>query len=420
MKTLKDYILGAPKSPGVYQFINADGDILYVGKAKNLYSRIRSYFLPNIGRGPSIDLMVQKAKKIIYIPTESEIEAVIFEAELIKKIKPKYNIQFKDDKSFYVIHFTKEEFPCVKLRRIKDIEPDEYSLEKKAGRLFGPYPNGMELKNSLRYLRKIFPFRDCSKTKYHTQEKKVRPCIYGDIRVCTAPCADWVDKKRYGKNILYLKNFLRGKKAEVEKSLKSEMKELSRNKDFEVAALVRNQLSALDHLREVALGIRDDVFDSTKILFKRMECYDISNISGKYAVGGMSVFIEGKKSPDQYRKFKIKTVEGANDIAMMAEILKRRVGNSWDMPDLIVIDGGKTHLLAAHKVLASNSWNVPAISVAKGPDRKKEEFHYISGDIQKYIEKTPGLKNNILALRDESHRFAISYYRSLHLKDMIK
>jgi excinuclease ABC subunit C len=420
MKTLKDYILGAPKSPGVYQFINADGDILYVGKAKNLQSRIKSYFSKNIGRGPSIDLMVQKAKKIIFIPTESEIEAVIFEAELIKKIKPKYNIQFKDDKSFYVIHFTKEEFPCIKLRRIKDIQPEEYSREKKAGRLFGPYPNGLELKKSLRYLRKIFPFRDCSKTKYNSQVKKSRPCIYGDIRVCTAPCADWVDKKRYGKNITYLKNFLRGRKEEVIKSLSKEMKDLSRNKDFEVAALVRNQLAALDHLREVALGIRDDVFDSTKIYFKRMECYDISNISGNYAVGAMSVFVEGKKSPDQYRKFKIKTVEGANDIAMMAEILSRRVGNSWDMPDLVVIDGGETHLRAAHKVLSESGWHIPTISVAKGPDRKKDEFHYVNGDIKKYVEKTPGLKNNILALRDEAHRFAISYYRSLHLKSFIE
>ena len=418
MKTLKDHILDAPKSPGVYQFQNANGDILYVGKAKNLKSRIKSYFLKNIGRGPSIDIMVKNAKRVVFLPTDSEIEAVIFESELIKKIKPKYNIQFKDDKSFFVIHFTKEEFPRINLRRIRDILPDEFSKEKKSGRLFGPYPNGLELKKSLRYLRKIFPYRDCSKNKYNSQFKKSRPCIYGDIRVCTAPCADWVDRNRYLKNINYLKNFLRGKKKDVVKSLTKEMNDLSKNKDFEVAALVRNQLSALDHLREVALGIRDDVFDSTKIFFKRMECYDISNISGNFSVGSMSVFIEGKKATDQYRKFKIRTVPGANDIAMMAEILKRRINNSWDMPDLIVIDGGETHLQASRKVLLENDWNIPIISVAKGADRKKDEFHYINGDIRQYIEKTPGLRNNILALRDEAHRFAISFYRSLHQKSM--
>lgn len=420
MKDLKEYILEAPKSPGVYEFINTNGDILYVGKAKNLNSRIKSYFVKDIGRGPSIDLMVAKAKKIKFFETASEIEAVILEAELIKKIKPKYNIQFKDDKSFFVIHFTKEEFPCVVLRRIKDIPHDEFLREKKAGRLFGPYPNGLELKKSLRILRKIFPYRDCSKTKYNLQAKKIRPCIYGDIRVCTAPCALWADKKRYSKNITYLKNFLRGKKAEVEKALFTEMKELSREKRYEVAALVRNQIAALDHLREVALGIRDDVFDSAKVYFKRMECFDISNISGQYAVGAMSVTLSGKKAPEEYRKFKIRTVSGANDIAMMAEILKRRLNNKWGDADLVVIDGGETHLKAAAKVFSAAGHHVPVISIAKGPKRDKDEIHYLNHDMRSYIEKTPGLKNSIIALRDEAHRFAVSYYRYLHAKGMIK
>jgi excinuclease ABC subunit C len=420
MKSLQDYIIYAPKSPGVYQFQNADGDILYVGKAKNLKSRIKSYFLKEIGRGPSIDLMVSNARKIIFKETESEIEAVILEAELIKKIKPRYNIQFKDDKSFFVIHFTKEEFPCVGLRRIKDIPHEEFAREKKAGRLFGPYPNGMELKKSLRYLRKIFPYRDCSKTKYNLQAKKCRACIYGDIRVCTAPCADWVDKKQYNKNITYLKNFLRGKKAEVEQALYKEMKELSRQKRYEVAALTRNQVAALDHLRDVALGIRDDVFDSTKVYFKRMECFDISNISGSYAVGAMSVFISGKKAPEEYRKFKIKNVNGANDIAMMAEILRRRMNNKWGDPDLVVIDGGETHLKAALKVLTESGLHAPIIAISKGPKRDKDELHFQNHDVKSYIEKTPGIKNNIVALRDEAHRFAISYYRDLHAKGMIK
>ncbi len=420
MKKLKDYIIDAPKSPGVYEFQNTNGDILYVGKAKNLHSRIRSYFLKDIGRGPAIDLMVQNAKKIKYHETESEIEAVVFEAELIKKIKPKYNIQYRDDKSFYLIDFSREEFPCVSLRRFKDVDPKELAAGKKSARFFGPYPHGMELKKSLRYLRKIFPFRDCSKTKYKEQTRKMRPCIFGDIRVCTAPCVGWVDRKRYGKNIMYLKKFLRGKKEEIIKSLNREMKELSAKKNFEVAALIRNQLFALDHLREVALGIRDDVFDSTKVYFKRMECFDISNISGKYAVGAMSVFTNGEKSLNDYRKFKIKTVEGSNDILMLSEMLERRIKNDWPKPDLIVIDGGETHLKAAIKIFSKFHWNMPVISVAKGPKRDKNEFHFSNSDIKKYFQKTLSARNSVIALRDEAHRFAISYYRSLHLKGAIK
>ena len=306
-------------------------------------------------------------------------------------------------------------FPCVELVRYKNVDFSDRSAE-----YFGPYPSGELLKKSLHYLRKIFPYRDCSKTKFVTYEKKGRPCIYGDIRVCTGPCALWVNASQYNKNILYLKNFLRGKKAEIYKKLNSEMNQLSRGKRFEEAALIRDRLNALDHLKDVSVGIRDDVFVSGNLLFKRVECYDISDISGAFAVGSMVVFENGKKNTDEYRKFKIKQVDSPNDLTMMQEILERRFKNSWPLPDLIVIDGGETHLKVAEKVLKEYKLNIPVVSIAKGPARKKNEFHFSDSSVAIYFHGNIQLQNIAISARDESHRFAIKYYRELHKKGMFK
>jgi len=437
---LKEKIKEFPKSPGVYQFIGSDGDILYVGKAKNLNSRIKSYFLKEIGRGPGIEIMVSLAMDIKYLVTDSEIEAVLLEAELIKKLKPKYNSRSKDDKSFLVIKITKknpkseirnpkqipnsksqiskidqDNFPCVELVRMANVD-----LNDKSAEYFGPYPAGLLLKKSLNYLRKVFPFRDCSKTKFSTYEKRCRPCIYGDIRVCTSPCANWIGKTEYQKNISYLKSFLRGKKSDIYKKLNLEMTKLSKAKRFEEAGLVRDRLHALDHLKDVAIGLRDDVFDSGKILFKRIECYDISNIGADFAVGSMIVFMDGKKSTDDYRKFKIKFQDGSNDLKMMKEMLERRFHNNWSKPDLIIIDGGETHLQVARRVLQSINLEIPLISIAKGAKRKKNEFHFGDEKIAKYFHRNLSIQNIAISARDEAHRFAISYYRKLHGKELFK
>ena len=415
---LRQKIKEFPKSPGVYQFIGSDGDILYVGKAKNLNSRIKSYFLKEIGRGPGIEIMVGLATDVKYLVTDSEIEAVLLEAELIKKLKPKYNIRAKDDKSFLIIKITKstkDNFPCVELVRSSNVD-----ITDKSADYFGPYPAGLLLKKSLNYLRKVFPFRDCSKTKFRTYQKKCRPCIYGDIRVCTSPCANWVNKTEYQKNINYLKSFLRGKKSDIYKKLNLEMAKLSKMKRFEEAGLVRDQLHALDHLKDVAIGLRDDVFDSGKILFKRIECYDISNIGADFAVGSMIVFMDGKKSTDDYRKFKIKFQDGSNDLKMMKEMLERRFNNNWPKPDLIIIDGGETHLQVAKRVLDFTNLEIPLISIAKGAKRKKNEFHFGDEKIAKYFHRNLSIQNIAISARDEAHRFAISYYRSLHKKNIFK
>jgi len=477
---LKDQIKDLPAKPGVYHFLDENGSILYVGKAKNLKNRLRQYALKELGRGPAIEQMMRLATKIKWLETESEIEAVLLEADQIQKLKPKYNIRQKDDKSFLVIKITRKNpkseirnpkkavipaeagiysnnfldsrlrgndrgksgndrgksrndnglFSCVELVRFRNVDYSDKTAE-----YFGPYPSGELLKKSLRYLRKVFPFRDCSKTKFNTYQKKGRPCTYGDIRVCTGPCAGWVDEKAYERNIEYLKDFLRGKKVRVIKSLEKEMLALSKEKHYEEAANVRNQFRALQHLNDVAVGVRDDLFDASAIIFKRIECYDISNLPAgkagildKYAVGSMVVFANGKSDKDEYRKFKIRDEgqetrderQSNSDLARLEQVLSRRFKNDWPRPDLIIIDGGIAQLEVAKRVLKKYNLNVPAISISKGPQRLKNDFHFSDSVIAKYFNGNETFKNIAIAARDESHRFAISYYRTLHRKGIFK
>lgn len=471
MKTIRQKIVTFPKSPGVYQFIDKNGDVLYVGKAKNLYNRIKSYFSKEIGRGPAIDIMVSLSKDVKYFVTDSEIEAVLREAELINEIKPKYNIKQKDDKSFLVIKITRKSqkskiknpkqtinskmqiqnnntdnqlsttnnyqdiFPCVELVRAKNVD-----FSDKTAQYFGPYPAGELLKKSIKHLRKIFPYRDCSKTKFNTQRKKGRPCIYGDIRICTGPCVDWVNPAEYWKNITYLKKYLVGEKNKIYKDLKMKMTKLAQNKCFEEAAIVRDKIKALNHLKEVAIGLKDDLFRFEGTLFTRIESFDVSNISGQFCVGSMAVFTSGKKDTDEYRKFKIrnpkslpcrqageirnklqitnkseiKNTQKQDDLAMTKQVLERRFSNAWPLPDLIVVDGGGTHLTVAKRILKDSKLNIPVISIAKGAKRNKNEFYFSDENIAKYFHKNPYLQNIAISARDEAHRFAINFYRKLH------
>ncbi|MDO8444061.1 MAG: GIY-YIG nuclease family protein [bacterium] len=466
---LKDQIKELPTKPGVYHFLDENGGVLYVGKAKNLKNRLRQYFLRELGRGPAIVQMVRLAVKIKWLETESEIEAVLLEAEQIQKLKPKYNVRQKDDKSFLVIRITKKSqkskvksqndnskfknvilsetknlsrsfasaqddssrFPCVELVRFRNAD-----FSDKTAEYFGPYPSGELLKKSLRYLRKVFPFRDCSKTKFNTYRKRGRPCVYGDIRVCTGPCAGYVNEKEYARNIKFLKEFLRGKKVRVIRTLKKEMLDLSRKKHYEEAANVRNQFQALNHINDVAIGVRDDLFEASSIMFKRIECYDISNILDQYAVGSMIVFTDGKPDKAEYRKFKVKSsplrqgYEGQvrlkvgeeklpnNDLARFEQVLTRRFANDWPKPDLVIIDGGTTHLEVAKLVLKRYNLSIPSVSISKGPQRLKNDFHFSDSIIAKYFKGNDPLKNVAIMARDESHRFAISYYRTLHQKSI--
>lgn len=406
-----------------------------MGKAKNLRNRIKSYFLKELGRGPAIAQMVDKAIDLKWIETESEIEAVILEAEQIKKLKPKYNVRLKDDKSFLMLKITKEDFPKVEFVRFKNVD-----LGDKTAWYFGPYPAGEMLRKSMRYLRKIFPYLDCSKTKWNTYQRTGRPCIFGDILICPAPCVEQINKDSYRKNITYLKNFLRGKKKEIAKSLEKEMAILSKHHKFEEAAVIRNKLRYLEHLKNVALGIRDDFFSQEFDLIKRIECYDISNIGDKFSVGSMVVFVNGKPDKSEYRRFKIKAeskrlkaksgkqkVKGeeahmpTNDLERLEQVLTRRFKrNDWPSPDLVIIDGGEQQLKVAQEVLKKYILPILLMSISKGPKREKNDFHYSNSTVAKLFETDVKLKNVAIAARDEAHRFAIEYYRKLHRKALLQ
>lgn len=412
LKQAKKLFADLPKSYGIYYFANQDGTVLYVGKAKNLRNRVKSYFTKSLNRSPSIEKMILLAQKIKFNKTESEIEAVFLEAELIKKLRPKYNISSKDDKSFNLIYISKEKYPCVSLIRSKEKQANKIL----SGQYFGPYPAGVALKKSIRILRKIFMFRDCSDSKSKSCQKKNQPCLYSDIKLCTAPCTGQISEEEYKKNIDYFKRFLKGNKKQIINDLIKDMKNLSKNNNFEDAAINRDKICALNHLHEVAVGLRDDVFESQKVLFKRIECFDISNILGVYAVGAMSVMTDGKVDTSEYRKFKIRTISGADDLAMITEILRRRFKNSWQRPDLIVIDGGINHLNVAKKVLSDIKLEIPIVSIAKGVKRNKDEFFFSDSNLTKYIKKTPEMEKCVILARDEAHRFAIAYYRILHKK----
>ncbi len=389
---------------------------MYVGKAKNIKNRLKSYYNKDHGRGPRIDLMLDEANDIKIIETDSEIEAILLEAELINKLKPKYNVSLKDDKSFLAISFSNHDYPKLEMIRWRDKKIPEGNKKN----FYGPYPSGDLLKKSIRYLRKLFPFRDCSDSKYQLYQKRNRTCLYGDLNLCLGPCTKQISKEDYKKELNYLKEFLRGKKAGIVLSLKKRMEHASKKQSYEHAAVLRNKIYALEHLHQVALGIRDDNFASSKIIFNRIECFDISNIMGEYAVGSMSVITSGEKDKDQYRKFKIKWIKGSNDVAMMKEVLKRRFRNDWPVPDLIVIDGGIPQMKVALEVLKTAHKDIPVVSVAKGPKRDKNELHFSNTDIGKYIKSTPEAIRLIIIARDEAHRFAVSYYRLLHKKGMLE
>jgi len=391
MKNLKESIKSFPESPGVYLMYNAKNEIIYIGKATSLRHRVLSYFQKNLPDKTAKQM--HEVCSIDFQETDSTVEAIFLESRLIKKHSPQYNIKEKDDKSRIYVHITKEDYPRLYILR----ETDLFQIKEKTPILYGPFLSTLSLNTALELIRKIIPFRSCKKLP----KKK---CLYGYIGLCPAPCEGLVSKIDFRKNVRLVRDFFEGKKGRVINSLNKEIKKLSKEKRFEEAAKIRDRLLALEHLKQ-AFAIKQDNFT----IYSRVEGYDISNISGIFAVGSMVVFIDGAPEKSEYRKFKIKWVKGANDTAMVSEVLRRRFKNDWDLPDLILIDGGKGQVGAAIQVIKDNNLNIPVVGLAKGPDRKKDE-----------IITSRTLPRGETALfkqvRDEAHRFAKGYYERLHRK----
>jgi excinuclease ABC subunit C len=377
-----------------------EGNVIYVGKATSLKERVRSYF--------SSDVDVKTAKlmetvaNIEYEETDSPLEALILESKLIRKFSPKYNIREKDDKSSLYVHITKEEFPRIEVLR----ETDIHEIKQSRPILYGPFRSSKSLSDSLELIRKIVPFRTC-----RVMPKK--KCLYGYIGLCEAPCQQSISADEYKQRIKQIKSFFEGRKKSVLVWLTKQLKDASKQMRYEEAAKFRDRIRSLEHLERVFL-IRKEL---PSTVFRRIEGYDISNISGEHAVGSMVVFIEGISEKSEYRKFKIKSVAGANDVAMIEEVLTRRLarvsqGGSWEKPDLILIDGGRSQVNVAVKSLKKFNLNIPVVGLAKGPDRKKDEI--ITSAL--FPRSEVALLKEV---RDEAHRFARNYYRKLHMKSLL-
>jgi len=407
-----------PNSPGVYLMRDAKRRILYVGKAGNLRRRVSSYFLrPHDYR---IQKLVSQIKKIDCKKTDTAIEALILEAELIKKHQPPYNVREKDDTSFLYVEITKEAFPRVLLVRGKT---------KPSGKRYGPFTSASNIREAMRILRKIFPYSVHPNT---TQISKVKsqisvgknqnlgkPCFDYQIGLCPGTCIGAISKDDYRGNIKNLKLFFEGKKKRIINSLTREMRAASKNLAFEKAEELKRKVFALKHIRDTAL-ITEDEFANRKARSAnrrvRIEGYDISNISGTSAVGSMVVFRGDKPDKNEYRKFKIRTIKQYDDVGMLKEILRRRFSRTppaggWPLPSLILIDGGKGQVNGAKQVLNEVGLKIPVVGIAKGPERKKNE---IIGTLPKDI-----LPKTLIKIRDEAHRFAISYYRRLHRRSFV-
>ncbi|MFZ2226108.1 MAG: GIY-YIG nuclease family protein [Candidatus Moraniibacteriota bacterium] len=407
-----------PASPGVYIFKNKAGAVLYVGKATSLKDRVGSYFQGRSGYARPIEMFMDQVADIEVRKTETVLEAYILEQELIKKWQPKFNATGKDDKSFSYVAITKEDFPRILFLRKREMDQD-IDIKSKFSKIYGPYVSKKNIEIALKILRKIFP--------YHAKVQKTeKGCLDFQIGLCPGPYAGAISKEDYAKNIRGIRMILEGKKKTLLAKMKKEMLELSEKQEFEKAGKVRNAIFALQHIQDIALiSERDDNFQFPISNFQfpkkfkiqnskfRIEGYDISNISGKSSVGSMVVFdnANGEMQPNksQYRRFKIKTVEGANDTASMAEVLGRRLGNNWPKPDLIILDGGQGHLTAVRRVLKNFHLEIPLLAVAKGPTRKKLD-RYAFGSV-------PEISDEIIErVRDEAHRFAITYHKKLRKK----
>jgi len=549
---LRELVAKFPTDPGVYIMKNARDKVVYVGKAKVLRSRVRSYFT-NGEQSLKTKYLMQQVQAVEYILTKTEVEALLLEASLIKKHRPRYNIRLKDDKAYpYIRVSTEKDFPRFYLARRVAADGAVY---------FGPYPSGLSVRETIRFLNRTFKIRDCTDSFFKT---RTRPCISHQIGQCTAPCVGYITKEAYARDIEASLGFLKGRNAKFLKDLTARMKTAAADEKFEQAAKIRDSIGAIEKIwdRQTVVGINKE-FDQDVIAFvgdkrgtlietlhvrggrvigsrphfmnrfdaqadgeeikewltsfltqyyseniipdeivlqvdlgydiikllqavflerqkksakvmaatgrdgkklldlaltnaqshfndavskadrqaegleqiqqrfglpalpRRIECYDISNFQGGENVASQVVFEDGLPNKNEYRRYKIKTVEGANDFASMKEVLERRFKHTeYDDPDLVVVDGGKGQLNMAVAALKEiGRPDVPIIGMAKA--RTQGEFHdqEVVATQERFF--LPGRQNPLMfqpnseahhilvGIRDEAHRFAITYHRKL-------
>lgn len=384
-----------PDKPGVY-FFKKGKEILYIGKATSLQDRTRSYFAKDLieTRGPAILDMVVQANNIKWQETDSVLEALILEAELIKKYQPKYNIKEKDDKSWNYVCISKDPIPKILIIRGKNLIKEKYK------NIYGPFTNSFQLKEALKIIRRIFPFLDeKSKNNYE---------FYKQIGLVP-------EKNSYSQNIKNIKLLFEGKKKRMIKDLEKRMKNLADEQKFEIANEVKKQIFALRHINDVSL-IKQEFLESRtyKLETNRIEAYDVAHMSGKNMVGVMTVVENNTPQKGEYKKFIIRTQKNSNDTGALEEILSRRLRHTeWGLPSLVVVDGSVAQINVARRVLNRYQMKIPVVSVVKN---EKHKAKAIQGD-EKIIKN---YKGEILLANSEAHRFAITFYRQKSGKNMLK
>ena len=410
-----------PSSPGVYLMKDASGKIIYIGKAKDLKKRVASYFRSDVE--PKVVAIISSLRHIDYILASSEREALLIERQLINSFQPYFNSMWRDDKSYPYLKLTaKEDFPRLVLTR---------KLVKDGSEYFGAYPHVFQIKKLLKWLQKMFRFRPCSLSfseKEPPKEQKVKSCLYYHTKRCDAPCLGRISSKDYKEQIKGLSLFLRGKYRQLEKTWQKEMAEASRQMNYEKAADLRDRLTAIQSMDERVtvreIGPEDlprsldftAKLEELKIVLGlskwpiTIEGFDISNISGTESVGSMVRFLNGQPDKNNYRKYKIKTVSGINDFSMTKEVVYRRYRFLREkkelLPDLVLIDGGKGQLSAALEAINSLRLKIPVVSLAK-----KEEEIFIPGSKNSLkLQRDSKALQLLQSIRDEAHRFAVSFH----------
>jgi excinuclease ABC subunit C len=399
-----------PDNPGVYFFLGAKKQILYIGKATSLKSRVKSYFAKNLkeARSTLIEQMVAEAAGVEYTATDSVLEALILETNLIRTHKPKYNTRSKDDKSYNHLIITNEEWPRVLVVRGKDLT--EQFLPKDIKYHFGPFPSGSLLREALHIIRKLFRFYDTKRPLGTERSKVVKGKIDFNRQIGLYP--EEGDKAGYDRTIRHLRLFFEGKKTKILSELKRDMMAYAKAERFEEAHIAKKQIFALEHIEDVALikYERENIGVSTEY---RIEAYDVAHLQGEHMVGVMAVVVGEETRPSEYRKFKIASVSDANDPAALREMLRRRFTHiEWPFPHLVVVDGNEVQKQSAELILRECGLMIPVVAVTKNLKHKPER---VVGP----ASVTESHQLAILLANSEAHRFAITYYRQKHRKQQL-
>lgn len=407
MKSLKTEL---PDNPGIYVFRDAKKRPLYIGRATSLRSRVKSYFGADliVTRGPRIVDMVTKARALTFEESNSVLEAILLESELIKRYQPFYNVDERDDKSAQYVIITKEKWPRVFLARARDYDQQlrDGQLPYKAKKAFGPYLESGLIKEALKILRKLFPFKD--KKSFDSRHDAFYRALGRSPKD-----GDEESRQRYLKTINYLILFFEGKKKLLRKRLEREMKALSKELRFEEADRIKKLLWALDHINDMALLKHESSlgqYRSSKAF--RIEAYDIAHLGGSETVGVMVASNNGQLANGEYRKFKI-FKDSNDDINNLIEVLSRRLNHpEWPFPDLIIVDGNDAAKKHTEGVLSSRRITIPVVAVTK-------DEHHKAAALVGNKEITDKYAKEIVALNAEAHRFAIAYHRKRRNKGFI-